>query len=213
MPEPKAASPAAPQGETGDVLIELKANARRSTSGGSVRQRCPGGALRKRQHRRGSRLFGLGRPGSARLRSRELVAYPSTQQVHENEGYPVTRRVRTSPCTGLPRRGRRGRRPRRWPWSSGRGTGSSRSSTELTELISAAVPQTNISSAMYRSLRARLSTRHVEAEVARRCVITEFWVMPSSAPADSGGVMMMPLRDGEDVLAGALGDRARSGPA
>jgi len=53
----KAASPAAPQGETGDVLIELKANARRSTSGGSVRQRCPGGAQRKRQHRRGSRLF------------------------------------------------------------------------------------------------------------------------------------------------------------
>ena len=25
-------------------------------------------------------------------------------------------------------------------------------------------------------------------------VITEFWVMPSSAPADSGGVMMIPLR-------------------
>ena len=56
----KAASPAAPQGETGDVLIELKANARRSTSGGSVRLRCPGGALRKRQHRRGSLLFHLG---------------------------------------------------------------------------------------------------------------------------------------------------------
>ncbi len=39
----KAASPAAPQGETGDVLIELKANARRSTSGGPVRLRRPGG--------------------------------------------------------------------------------------------------------------------------------------------------------------------------
>ena len=33
------------------------------------------------------------------------------------------RRARTSPCTGLLRRARRGRRPRRWPWSSGRGTG------------------------------------------------------------------------------------------
>ncbi len=53
----KAASPAAPQGETGDVLIELKANARRSTSGGSVRRDAPEGALRKRQHRRGSRPF------------------------------------------------------------------------------------------------------------------------------------------------------------
>jgi hypothetical protein len=39
------------------------------------------------------------------------------------------------------------------------GQGTRRSSTELTELTSAAVPQTKISSAMYRSLRAMLSRR------------------------------------------------------
>ena len=37
----------------------------------------------------------------------------------------ITPPVRTTPCTGAPRRGRRGRRPRRSPSSSGRGTGSS----------------------------------------------------------------------------------------
>ena len=36
----------------------------------------------------------------------------------------IRRRARTSPCTGAPRRARRGRRPRRWPSSSGRGRGS-----------------------------------------------------------------------------------------
>ena len=35
-------------------------------------------------------------------------------------------------------------------------------------------------------------------------VITEFWVMPSRAPAVSGGVMIWPLAGHEEVLAGAL---------
>ena len=108
----KAASPAAPQGETGDVLIELKANARRSTSGGSVRLRCPGGALRKRQHRRGSRRFQARRLGN--------LAPPGS----DPGGARFRRRVRTNPCTGLPHHGRCGGRPRRSPRSSGRGTGS-----------------------------------------------------------------------------------------
>ena len=45
----------------------------------------------------------------------------------------VSWRVRTSPCTGLPGRARPCRTARRWPWCSGRGTGSARSSTEFTE--------------------------------------------------------------------------------
>ncbi len=76
----------------------------------------------------------------------------------------------------------------------GPGQGTWRSSTEFTELISAAVPQTKISSAMYRSLRAMLSTRQSMPRSAA-IVITELWVIPSSAPADSGGVSTTPLRE------------------
>ncbi len=58
----KAASPATPQGETGDVLIELKANARRSTSGGSVRLRCPGGCAAQAAAPPGLSAFSAGSP-------------------------------------------------------------------------------------------------------------------------------------------------------
>ncbi len=39
-------------------------------------------------------------------------------------------------------------------------------------------------------------------------VMTELWVMPSRAPADTGGVMMRPPLHHEDVLPGALADVA-----
>jgi hypothetical protein len=75
----------------------------------------------------------------------------------------------------------------------GPGHGMARSSTELTAETSAAVPHTNISSATYRSVRARLSTT-TSMPRSRAMVVTESWVMPSSAPADAGGVINRPPR-------------------
>ena len=122
----------------------------------------------------------------------------------------VRRHVRPTPCTGRPGRGRPCRTPPAIAFVIGPGHGIARSSTEFTGVTSAAVPHTNISSAMYRSLRARSSTRTSKPR-SRAIVITESCVMPSRAPAASGGVMSLPWRDDEDVLAGALARRSPAG--
>jgi hypothetical protein len=75
----------------------------------------------------------------------------------------------------------------------GPGQAISRSSTERTDPTSAAVPQVNISSAMYRSVRARSVTTSGIPRSAR-IVRTDAWVRPSRAPADIGGVYTVPLR-------------------